>query len=136
MHAPPAAAQSLKLRTLSGHWSVHRPLLQQGLPYDGQLTAHGSPGSVAGEFAIAAWYVDSARLLIAARGQASPHASHALPSATPTQSKSETHDWSNDEATIMRDVHAAASTPGLVDASCPAESAATPPQPKPVNAKK
>ena len=42
---------------------------------------------------------------------------------------------SNDEATIMRDVHAAASAPGLVDASCPVGSTATPPQPKPVSAK-
>ncbi len=92
MHVPPASAQSLKSRTMFGHWSVQRPLLQQGRPYDGQLVAHGSPGAAAGEFAIAAWYADMARLLIAARGHTSPHASHALPSATPTQSKSETHD--------------------------------------------
>ncbi len=54
MQAPPASAQSFNPRMMSGHWSVHCPWLQQGLPYDGQLTAHGSP-AVAGEFAIAAW---------------------------------------------------------------------------------
>jgi hypothetical protein len=37
-----------------GHWSVHFPALQQGLPYSGQLTAHCML-AVAGEFAIAAW---------------------------------------------------------------------------------
>ncbi len=54
MHAPPASAQSLKPRMMFGHWSVHCPLLQQGLPYSGQLTSHGML-AVAGEFAMAAW---------------------------------------------------------------------------------
>jgi hypothetical protein len=55
MHAPPASAQSLKPRTMFGHWSVHCPPLQQGRPYSGQLVPHFAPGAVAGVFAVAAW---------------------------------------------------------------------------------